>query len=107
MSPMLLYITAADRQEALSISKALLEERLIACATITEQAASLYWWRGEIEQTTEAVIIAKTLESLVAQTMERIRTLHSYACPCILALPVTSVNPAYLEWIQEETMAKR
>lgn len=103
MEPVSVYITTSDRQEALSIVKALLVERLIACANITDQATSLYWWRGEIEQETECLIIAKSVRGRAEKLIERVRALHSYENPCVVISPIESGNPDYLKWIAEET----
>lgn len=103
MKNMLLYITAGSAEEAASIARDLLDDRLIACANIIDGAKSLYRWDGKIEQESEAVMIAKTREDLVEKVIERVRELHSYDCPCIVALPIVSGNPAFLDWIDEET----
>ncbi len=98
-----LYITVGSAGEAASIARDLLDDRLIACANIIDGARSLYWWEGKVEQESEAVMIAKTREDLVEKVIERVRELHSYDCPCIVALPIVDGNPAFLDWIDEET----
>ena len=64
---------------------------------------SLYWWDGKIEEGHEAVLIAKTRESLVERVVARVKSLHSYDCPCVAAWPITAGNPHYLAWIEAET----
>jgi periplasmic divalent cation tolerance protein len=97
------YITAGSREEALAIGNALVEERLAACANILDGMTSIYHWRGAIEEAREAVLIVKTRAALVEPLIERVRALHSYECPCVVALPITDGNPAYLAWIEAET----
>lgn len=103
MSACFCYITAGSREEALAIGRALVEERLAACANILDGMTSIYHWRGAIEEAREAVLIVKTRAALVGPLIERVRALHSYECPCVVALPITDGNPAYLAWIEAET----
>jgi periplasmic divalent cation tolerance protein len=97
------YVTAGSRDEALSIGRTVVEERLAACANVLGGMTSLYWWQGALEQADEAVLILKTRAELVERLTARIRELHSYACPCVVALPIAAGNPRYLDWIAGET----
>lgn len=99
----LCYITAASRGEVLHIGRVVVEERLAACANVLDGVASIYWWAGAIEQASEAVLIVKTRADLVERLSARIKALHSYACPCVVAWPIAGGNPDYLEWIRAET----
>jgi periplasmic divalent cation tolerance protein len=103
MNPMMIYITAKNAHEAEAIGTALVEERLVACVNIISDVLSIYRWKGSIERETEAVLIAKTRESLVDTIIDRVKLLHSYECPCIEAIPITKGNPDYLKWIIDET----
>ncbi len=103
MKNMLLYITVGSAEEAASIARDLLDARLIACANIIDGATSLYRWEGKIAEESEAVMIAKTREDLVEKVIGRVRELHSYDCPCIVAVAIVAGNPAFLDWIDEET----
>ncbi len=103
MKQVFLYITVGSAGEAASIARDLLDDRLIACANIIDGATSLYRWEGKIADEKEAVMIAKTRGDLVEKVIERVRELHSYDCPCIVALPIIDGNPAFLDWIDEET----
>jgi len=99
----LVYITAKDKSEAKKIGQVLLEEKLAACVNITEGMSSLYWWEGEIQEDDEAVLIAKTKESLVKELIAKVKLMHSYDCPCIVSLPVLDGNPDYLNWLNNQT----
>ena len=98
-----LYVTAENTDEALAIARALINARRAACATIVDGATSVYWWEGKVQEEGEVVLFAKTREDLVEQAIAKVRELHSYSCPCVVALPIARGNPAYLEWIARET----
>ncbi len=97
------YITAGGRDEALAIGRALVGERLAACANVFDGVTSVYWWQGAVEEDSEAVLIVKTRAELVERLVERVKALHSYDCPCVVALPIEAGNPDYLAWIGAET----
>jgi periplasmic divalent cation tolerance protein len=97
------YVTAGSREEALAIGRAVVEERLAACANVLDGMTSIYWWRGALEQAGEAALILKTRAELVERLTAWIKELHSYECPCVIALPIVAGNPAYLDWIARET----
>ena len=97
------YITAGSRDEALRIGRALVEERLAACANILDGMTSIYRWQGAIEEATETVLIAKTRAELFDRLAARVRDLHSYEVPCVVELKVGRGNPAYLDWLRDET----
>jgi periplasmic divalent cation tolerance protein len=103
MEASLLYITTQNNAEAKAIGTALLEERLIACITIVDNIQSMYWWNGSITSDTEAMCIAKTKTSLVPEVITKVKTIHSYTCPCVVALPIIDGNPEFLAWIARET----
>lgn len=98
-----LYVTASSHDEALAIGRAVVEERLAACANVMPGMTSLYWWEGRIEEGSEAVLILKTRAELADRATARIRALHSYSCPCVVVLPVGGGNPDYLDWLRRET----
>ncbi len=105
MSACLCYVTAGSRDEALAIGRALVEERLAACANVLDGMMSIYWWQDRLEQAQEAVLIAKTRTELFPALSARVQQLHSYDCPCVVALPIADGNPDYLAWIVAETRA--
>lgn len=103
MSARLLYVTVGSAEEAGEIGKSLVEDRLVACVNILSPMQSIYRWEGEIQMDMECVLIAKTREDLVDEVTARICRLHSYDVPCVVALPLDGGNPAFLDWIVEET----
>lgn len=82
----LLYVTTSGREEALTIAKALVGERLVACANVLDGATSLYWWEGEVQQDQEAVLVLKTRRARVAEVTERIK------------LCTATIAPAWSHW---------
>lgn len=104
MSYSLLYITAGNREEAMALGRVLVEARLAACANVLGAITSVYWWQGRVEEGAEVALVVKTRTALVDRVVARVRELHSYACPCVVALPITSGNPAFLQWIGDETV---
>jgi periplasmic divalent cation tolerance protein len=97
------HVNVGSRAEALRIGRALVEERLAACANVIDGLSSLYWWRGRLEEAGEALLVLKTRGELVPALIERTRQLHSYECPSVVALPIAAGNPDYLRWIAAET----
>lgn len=101
----LVYMTASSNDEAIRIGRALVEERLAACANILPGMRSLYWWDGRVQDDKETVLIVKTRAAFVPALTERVKALHSYSVPCVVALPIVAGNPAYLDWLLGETVA--
>jgi periplasmic divalent cation tolerance protein len=97
------YIVAADTAEALSLADALVGERLAACANVLGGVRSVYRWQGQVERAEETALIAKTRSDLFDRLAARVRELHSYDTPAIVAWPITSGDAAYLDWIARET----
>lgn len=103
MSLSVVYITTGDGAEARRIGRALVNARLAACANILDGITSVFHWDGEMQESDEAVLIVKTRTDLVDSLIERVKELHSYECPAIVAAPIVQGNPDYLAWIARET----
>lgn len=97
------YMTAGSRGEAAAIGRRLVEERLAACVNILTPMQSIYRWEGKVEEAAEAVMIAKTTAGCLERLVSRVKELHSYDCPCVVAWKITGGNPAFLDWVAEET----
>ena len=98
-----LYITASNKDEAHKIARLLLQERLVACVNIIEGVSSLFWWNNAIQSAEETILIAKTKNSLIDKVVEKVKTIHSYECPCIVSVPIEDGYKPFLEWIAKET----
>jgi len=103
MQTHLIYMTAGSFEEAKTIGKALVDERLAACVNIIDHMRSLYWWEGAVQEDLEVVMIAKTTEALVEALVAKVKSLHSYSVPCIVSIPISGGNPDFLSWIVSVT----
>jgi len=99
----LVYITVNNADEARKVGKEIVSQRLAACVNILGPIQSMYWWKGNLQEDNEMVVIAKTTAALVPRLIERVKAVHSYEVPCIVALPLTEGNPDFLNWIAQET----
>lgn len=99
----LIYITTSSEEESSIIGKKLVSERLAACANIISDIKSFYWWQGNIEEDHESVLLVKSKVSKVDNIIKRVKELHSYENPCIVAFPIINGSEDYLNWIKEET----
>ncbi len=99
----MVYVTAASKDEALKIGRALVTERLAACANVLPGMHSVYRWQGAVEEAEEAVLILKTRKELADKTVARIAVLHSYDVPCAVVYDMANGLPAYLDWIDIST----
>jgi periplasmic divalent cation tolerance protein len=79
------------------------EERLAACVNRIAPVQSVYRWEGKLEQSEEQLLIIKTHRRLFAALEKRVRELHSYAVPEIVALPIIEASQEYLHWLSEQT----
>ena len=95
----MIYVTTKDGAEARRIGEHLVRAHLAACVNIFEGMNSIYFWDDTLQNDTEAVMIAKTVKAKVTAVTEAVRRMHSYDCPCVLALPVAEGNPDFLGWI--------
>ena len=98
-----IFVTAANKKEAKKIASVLIEEKLAACVNIIENLHSIFWWQGKVDSTKEALLVAKTRKALMNKLIRKVKSLHSYAVPEIIALPVVSGDKKYLQWINEST----
>ncbi|MDY6966183.1 MAG: divalent-cation tolerance protein CutA [Halobacteriota archaeon] len=87
-------------EESESIAKALVEEKLAACVNITD-VNSYFIWEGEFLKEKEALLIVKSKSKNVKKIVERIKELHSYEVPEIIAVPIIAGDEDYLEWVRE------
>lgn len=96
----IVLVTVATEPEGNAIASALLEARLAACISMT-QIKSIYRWQGKIENETEWQLIVKTDLSQFPAIEAKIKAVHSYEVPEIIAVPITAGSESYLSWIGE------
>jgi periplasmic divalent cation tolerance protein len=97
----LVLSTTASPEDGLGIGRRLVEERLAACVNVLPGARSVYMWEGKVEEAGEALLMIKTRRDCYPALAKRIRELHPYAVPEIVALPIDSGAPAYVDWVRE------
>jgi len=103
MEAIVVFITVSNEDEGANIAKALVEERLAGCVNIVKDIRSIYMWEGKTEDENEVLMIAKTQKSLFTKLSQRVRVLHSYTVPEIIAIPVVEGHEDYLRWLKAVT----
>ena len=91
--------TAPDAETAARIGRALVDEGLIACANVVPGIRSIYRWQGRVADDAEVLLVLKTRASRCAAVAARVKALHPYELPEVVALPVVGGNEAYLDWV--------
>lgn len=103
MEAVVVFITASNEDEGANIAKTLVGERLAGCVNIVKDIRSIYMWEGKTEDEKEVLMIAKTQRSLFTKLSQRVRELHSYTVPEIIAMPVVEGSEDYLSWLKDVT----
>jgi len=98
-----ILITAGSPGEATTIARALVDEHLAACVNIVPGVRSLFFWEGKTQEAEEVLLICKSRLPLMDAVIARVRSLHSYTVPEIIAFPVAAGLPSYLAWLREST----
>ena len=95
--------TVDSKVAAEQLASALVEERLAACVQVIGPVSSVYRWEGAITRATEWLCTAKTIEASLTPLVSRIRALHSYQRPEIVAVAIAAGDPDYLDWLRQES----
>lgn len=96
-----ILITCANKKEAKTIACALVKNKLAACVNIIDKIESLFWWQAKVERAKEALLIVKSKKSQLSRITRRVKSLHSYALPEIIALPIIGGEKKYLRWLDD------
>lgn len=99
----LIFCTCPDSGTANNIAGALVEERLAACVNIIPGIVSCFRWQGKMERADESLLLIKTVPGRYPAVETKIRALHPYEVPEIIAVPITLGQRDYLAWINQET----
>lgn len=99
----IVYVTTSSRAEALLLGRAMVEARLAACANVLDGMTAIYRWEGKMHEDDETVLILKTVAGRLGELTRRLRDMHSYDLPCVIAWNVAAGNPPYLDWIRDST----
>jgi len=97
------FITVPNEEMAVAIARALIETRLAACATLIKGVRSIYSWQGNIEDDTEVLMIVKTRKELFDKLKLKVKELHSYEVPEVIAFPIIAGLDDYLKWLRNST----
>jgi periplasmic divalent cation tolerance protein len=96
-------ITAASEDWLINFTRSLIEDRLVACGQHIAPIRSIYRWDGTIHDDREMRVALHTRASLVQEVIDRTLQAHPYEVPCILAIPIKTGNPHYVQWVISET----
>ncbi len=96
---LIVLVTAPTMDEAAELGRALVDERLAACASVIPGMRSIYRWQGVVQDDSEVLLVIKTTLALWSRLADRVAELHSYETPEVLALPIAAGAPRYLHWL--------
>ncbi len=97
----IVVLCTAPSGEGEKLGRILVEKKLAACVNIIKGIRSLYWWKGEIQDDSEELLIIKTSKTKYLELENTIKEIHPYTVPEIISLPIILGNPSYLAWIDE------
>ena len=97
------FMTAANGEEATRLAEMLVGAHLAACVQILPEMESVYRWQGKIERSSEVLLLAKTTRGKFDDLEREVRALHSYDTPEIVAVPIVIGSAPYLEWLSKAT----
>lgn len=97
----LVFVTGPDRESLRALGRAAVEERLAACANLWDGLESVYRWKGEVEEASEALVLLKTTGGRLEALRRRVVELHPYDEPEFVAVAVDAGSPSYLRWVAD------
>lgn len=103
----LVLVTAGSKKEAQGIARALVKDKLAACVNILDNLKSLFWWEARIDTAKETLLLIKSKSNLLPQIIRKVKSLHSYEVPEIIALPIIGGEKKYLRWLNESVRKPR
>jgi len=99
---LVIYCTCPDAEVAEQVASALVDEKLAACVNLVPSVVSIYCWQGERQRDSEVLLIIKSRQTAYAALEARIRALHPYDVPEVIALPIVQGATEYLAWIDSQ-----
>ncbi len=100
---LIVLITVSSNDEAEKVGASLVEEHLAACVNIMPGIRSIFFWEGKVQVEQELILLCKSTQQLLDRLILRVKELHSYTVPEILALPIIGGSADYLSWIRDTT----
>ena len=104
---LIVLVTTNNKKQAKNIAEILLRHKLVACVNVVSPIESMYWWQGKIESSKECLMVIKTTKFNFAKLEKKIKEVHSYENPEIIALKLDKGSQAYLNWITQSVTTKR
>lgn len=98
------FMTVPSLREGNRISRAVLTSRLAACVNVIPGIRSMYQWKGKIVQEKEAMLVLKTTRSRYRKLEQKIKQLHPYEVPEVIAIPLICGSSQYIEWVTKEVI---
>jgi periplasmic divalent cation tolerance protein len=98
-----IFVTTSSVREAERISKVLVEKRLAACVNIIKDIRSIFFWKGELSDEKEVLLIAKSKKKNFQKIEIEVKKLHGYEVPEIIGLPILMGSEDYLDWVDKES----
>ena len=98
-----IFVTTESEEQAVQIARTLVAERLAACVNIVGPVRSIYRWREDVKDDREYLLIIKTRALLYIKVETRVRELHTYETPEVLALNADRGSPSYIQWMLDST----
>ncbi len=95
----LVVVTTPDEEEGMRIARKLVEKELAACVNVVPKMRSVYRWKGEVVEDTEALLLIKTRTKLLAKVERRVKKMHSYEVPEFLIFKIDGGSDDYLKWL--------
>ena len=102
---LIVFVTVPSRADGERIADALVGEQLAACVNLVGPIRSIYRWQGEICRDDEHLLLIKTTQERFAALEARVKALHTYDLPEVVAVPIAAGSDAYLAWIRSVTRA--
>ena len=103
---LVVLVTVPSREAGEELAERVVEERLAACVNIVGPIRSVYRWQGTVQRDDEHLLVIKTTRRRYVRLEARVRELHSYETPEVIALRITAGSAPYLEWVRNETGGK-
>ena len=94
-----IFITCANKDEAEKIASGLIGAKLAACVNVVPGVESLFWWENKLDRAAEVLLIVKSKKTALTKIIKKVKSLHSYSTPEIIALPIVAGDKDYLKWV--------
>lgn len=100
------FITVPDEETAVKIAKELVQKKLAGCVNIIKNVRSIYFWKGEVQDDPELLLVVKTKDYLFDKLKEEVERIHPYTVPEIIGFHIAKSAEKYAKWWDEVTLEK-